>query len=123
MHATMEKILRNSAWWQREEDRYAPRTIKAACEWLDDNQDQDQFYLYIDLFDPHEPWDPPQKYIDMYDPGYEGEHIIYPQYNFWREFLTEEELNHIRALYMAESTMVDHWFGVLLDKIEELGLT
>jgi arylsulfatase A-like enzyme len=123
MHATMEKILRNSAWWQCEEDRYAPRTIKAACEWLDDNQDQDQFYLYIDLFDPHEPWDAPQKYIDMYDPSYEGEHIIYPQYNFWREFLTEEELDHIRALYMAESTMVDHWFGVLLDKIEELGLT
>ena len=28
--------------------------------------------LHIETFDPHEPWDPPQHYIDMYDPGYTG---------------------------------------------------
>ena len=36
--------LRNTAWWACEEDRFAPRTIKTACEWLEENQDQDQFY-------------------------------------------------------------------------------
>ncbi len=115
--------LRNTAWWKSEEDRFVARTMKAACQWLEENQDQDQFFLYIDTFDPHEPWDAPKKYVDLYDPDYEGEDIIYPRYDFWREFLTEEELNHIRALYMAEATMVDHWFGVLMNKVEELGLT
>ncbi len=115
--------LRNTAWWQGEEDRFTPRTIKAACDWLDRNQDQEQFFLYLDMFDPHEPWDAPKKYVDLYNPGYQGLEIIYPNNGFWRDFLTEDELNHIRALYLAEVSMVDHWFGVLLDKIEELGMT
>jgi len=119
----MQNYARNTAWWRCEEDRFVARSIKAACQWLEENQDQDQFFLHLDLFDPHEPWDAPQKYVDLYDPNYTGEEVIYPHYDFWRNFLSEEELNHIRALYMAEATMVDHWFGVLLDKIEELGLT
>lgn len=119
----LRSYLRNTAWWQREEDRFAPRTIQAACQWLEDNQDQEQFFLYLDLFDPHEPWDAPQHYVDLYAPGYKGDDLIYPNYGFWEEFLSQEELDHIHALYMAEASMVDHWFGVLLDKVEELGLT
>ncbi len=115
--------LRNTAGWKSEEDRFAPRTITAACKWLEENQDQDQFFLYLDLFDPHEPWDAPKHYVDLYDPDYEGEEVIYPNNGFWREYLTEKELNHMHALYMAEASMVDHWFGVLLNKIEESGLT
>jgi arylsulfatase A-like enzyme len=119
----LKTYLRNRAWWQSEEDRFVARSINAACKWLEDNQDHDQFYLHIDLFDPHEPWDAPQKYVDLYEQDYQGEEIIFPYYDFWKEFLSEEELNHVRALYMAEATMVDHWFGVLLDKIDELGLS
>jgi arylsulfatase A-like enzyme len=115
--------LRNTAWWQAEEDRFAPRLIQTACQWLEDNQDHDQFFLYIDLFDPHEPWDAPERYLDMYDLGYQDEPLFYPQVGFWEKFLTEDELNHIHALYMAETSMVDHWLGVLLDKVDELGLT
>jgi arylsulfatase A-like enzyme len=114
--------LRNTAWWTSEEDRFVARTIRAACQWLEENQDLDQFFLSIDTFDPHEPWDAPRDYVDMYDPGYQGEEVSYPIYGFWHEFLTEAELNHTRSLYMAETTLVDHWLGVLLDKIEELGL-
>jgi hypothetical protein len=113
---------RNTSWWTKEEDRFAPRTIQAACQWLDENQDQDQFFLYLDLFDPHEPWDAPKKYVDMYCKDYSGEELIYPNYGFWREFLTPDELGHIQAQYMGEATLVDHWFGVLLDKLAELGL-
>jgi arylsulfatase A-like enzyme len=119
----LKTYLRNRAWWQSEEDRFVACSIKAACKWLDDNQDQDQFYLHVDLFDPHEPWDAPQKYLDLYEQDYQGEEILFPYYDFWRNFLSQEELNHVRALYMAEATMVDHWFGVLLDKIDELGLS
>jgi len=122
-HTRLRNYLRSTAWWKGEEDHFAPRSIQAACKWLEENQDQDRFFLQIELFDPHEPWDPPQHYVDLYDPGYKGVEVIFPHYNLWREFLTEEELNHCRALYMGEASMVDHWFGVLLDKIDELGLT
>lgn len=115
--------LRNTAGWRTEEDRFVARSIKAACQWLEDNQDHDRFFMHIDLFDPHEPWDAPKTYVDMYDPDYRGQEVTYPHYDFWKNSLTEDELKHARALYMAESTLVDHWFGVLLDKIDELGLT
>ncbi len=115
--------LRNTAWWQKEEDRFVARSIQAACQWLEENQDHDQFFLWVDLFDPHEPWDAPQKYLDLYPSTYTGETLLYPHYGFWEEFLTQEELDHIRSLYRAETTMVDYWFGVLLDKIDHLGLT
>jgi hypothetical protein len=111
------------AWWRSEEDCFAPRTIRAASDWLEENQDQEKFFLYVDLFDPHEPWDAPQKYLDLYEQEYHGAEVFYPHYNFWRDFMTEEELHHIRHLYMAEATMVDHWFGVLVDKVDALGLT
>ena len=113
---------RNTAWWESEEDRFVARTVQEACRWLERNQDQEQFFLYVDTFDPHEPWDAPQHYVDMYDPDYEGENPNYPVYGFWEEYLTPRELEHIRAEYRAEATMVDHWFGVLLDKLDALEL-
>ncbi len=119
----LPNIIRNSSWWQGEEDRHAPRTIKTACRWLELNQEQDQFFLWIDLFDPHEPWDAPQHYLELYEKEYHGEEIPYPRYDFWQDFMSEEELNHCRALYLAEVSMVDHWVGVLLDKVSELGMT
>jgi arylsulfatase A-like enzyme len=123
LHFIVANYVRNTTWWTCEEDRFAPRTIQAACRWLEENQDQEKLFLYLDLFDPHEPWDAPKKYLDLYEQGYHGEEVYYPQYDFWREFLSEEELDHIRNLYLAEATMVDHWFGVLLDKVNELGLS
>jgi arylsulfatase A-like enzyme len=119
----LPSILRNSSWWTKEEDRHAPRTIQSACNWLELNQDQDKFFLFIDMFDPHEPWDAPQHYLDLYEKEFHGEEIPYPRYDLWREFMTEEELNHCRNMYRAEVSMVDHWTGVLLDKLEELGLS
>lgn len=115
--------MRNTSWWRCEEDHFAPRTILAACDWLSQNASEGPFFLYLDLFDPHEPWDAPEHYLRLYEePGYHGEEAIFPHYDFWRDFLTFDELNHIRNLYRAEVSMVDHWFGVLLDKVAELGL-
>ncbi|MDO8585760.1 MAG: sulfatase [Armatimonadota bacterium] len=112
---------RNTADWRLESDRFAARTMSAACEWLELNRKQDDFFLYIDTFDPHEPWDAPQWYVDMYDPGYTGQVVDYPRY--WHtDYLTDAELKHCRALYAAEVTMVDRWVGRVFEKIEDLGL-
>lgn len=36
--------------------------------------------LFVDEFDPHEPFDTPEPYASMYDPDWEGPHIIWPPY-------------------------------------------
>src|SRR5262249_22967168 len=65
---------------------------------------------------------PPKSYVDSYDPDYHGQEVIYPRYDRWREFLTEAELKHCRALYAGEASLVDRWTGHLLDTIKRLGL-
>ncbi len=119
---TLRQYLRNVADRRSEEDYFPARTVNTAIRWLERNLQQQPFFLYLDLFDPHEPWDPPQYYTALYDPDYEGEKVIYPQYWYWREFLTEAELNHCRALYRGECTMVDYWFGRLINRLESLNL-
>ena len=113
--------LKNTYWRRHESDYFVAQTMDTAIRWLERNYKQERFFLYVDTFDPHEPWDPPGWYVDMYDPGYEGEEIIYPRYGP-ADYLTEKELKHMRALYAGEVTLVDRWVGRLLAKIEDLEL-
>ena len=117
----ISQYMRNISQRVHEEDYFAPKTMIEAMRWLERNHKHEKFLLYVDTFDPHEPWDPPQHYTDMYDPGYEGENVTYPMYGPC-SYLTDAELKHVRALYAGEVTMVDRWVGKLLQKIDDLGL-
>jgi arylsulfatase A-like enzyme len=110
-------------WWQYEEDTYVARTMLEAGRWLERNYRQhDKFFLYVDTFDPHEPWDAPEWYVQKYaDPNFEGARVNYPIYGPC-DYLTEAELQHCQALYAAEVTLVDRWVGHLLDQIEAMNL-
>ena len=66
--------------WNTERDTFAARTFQDAADWIELNHAHDKFFLWVDCFDPHEPWDPPQHYVDLYDPGYSGELIDHPPY-------------------------------------------
>jgi arylsulfatase A-like enzyme len=116
------QYLRNVSIRRGEEDYFCAQTMIAAARWLEQHHANQPFFLYVDTFDPHEPWDPPGRYVDRYDPGYRGADIIAPRYDRWREFLSEPELRHCRALYAGEATMADHWIGHLLETIDRLGL-
>ena len=118
---TASQHVRNNSLRQFEEDWLPARVATSAMHWLERNYMLDDFFLWVGMFDPHEPWDPPQWYVDMYDPGYEGEVIEYPLYDK-TDFLTPEELNHCRARYRGEVTLVDHWMGNILRKLEMLGI-
>ena len=87
-------------------------------KFIEDNR-RDDFFLVIDSFDPHEPWDPPPWYTEMYDPGYTGRNIIWPTYGP-TETLSDAEINHIRANFAGEVTMVDSWLGLFMNKLRDL---
>jgi arylsulfatase A-like enzyme len=118
---TTVQHLRNNALRFREEDWIPAKTATEAMHWLEENYRSKPFLLYVDFFDPHEPWDPPRWLVDALDPGYSGEEVIYPAYGPC-DYLSRDELEHIRALYAAEALLVDKWIGRLLEKVEELGL-
>lgn len=109
------------------EEDYAPaKVFRSAVEWMERNYksaDNEGFFLNIDCFDPHEPWDPPQHYRDMYDKNYDGTEVLMPLYSDnYSSYLTEKELKHMRTLYAAECSLVDTWFGYFMERLKMLGM-
>jgi arylsulfatase A-like enzyme len=105
----------------RESDWITPQTYEAAIDWLTRNYRRENFFLYIDTFDPHEPWDPPLWLTDLYTPDYDGEAFSWAEYGSAEQF-GKRELAYLQALYAAECTMVDRWFGRLVDTVDLLGI-
>lgn len=112
---------RNTYGWESELDHFGPQTLFTAEQFLEKNYKSGPFFLWVDTWDPHEPWDAPQYYVDKYDPGYTGLVVNQPEYSPG-DCLTLEEWRHVRALYAAEVTMVDRALGRFYDKIDDLGL-
>ncbi len=105
-----------------EEDWFAPKVFLQAMEMLEGARWREPFFLVVDCYDPHEPWDPPEKYTRLYDPdGYEGKETLNPLYGK-DDYLTDRQLLRLRALYSAEVTMADHWLGNFLQRAHELGV-
>lgn len=117
---------RSRTYFREEADYPGPRTMEAAAEWLEtDAPHHERFFLFVDEFDPHEPFDTPEPYASMYDPDWEGPHLIWPPYTTGgREYgiLTEREARQVRACYGGKLTMIDRWFGRILDALDRNNL-
>ena len=112
---------RNRAHFAKEEDHFCPQVVQEALSWLDARKGRDKLFLWLDAFDPHEPWDPPAPYNRMYQPDYQGEDMWLQVPGLVDGYLSDDELKHIRALYAGLCTMVDTWFGIFLNRLKELG--
>jgi arylsulfatase A-like enzyme len=120
--SSLEGYLRNHYYRQYEREFCVARTMSAASDWLETNHDHEPFYLCIDMWDPHEPFDCPWYDYERYaDPDYVGDQITYPQYGR-PTYMTEAEHSNVRALYAGQVTLVDRWVGHFLDTAERLGL-
>lgn len=121
--AQLTQYLKNIHDWEGEEDTFVAKTLMEGAKWLEEQKKKENLFLWLDCFDPHEPWDPPPPYNRMYtDPEYKGKDIIHPIPGFTEGYLTPEELNHIKMLYAGKVTLCDHWIGKLLDKVKEMGI-
>ena len=108
--------------WRGEADCFAPRTAELAVRWLEENYAYDPLFLWVDFFDPHEPWDPPEYMVRKYDGGdYDGPAMIHPNYGHASDY-TPAELKNLRAHYCAEAELVDRWVGRVLQKIDDLNM-
>lgn len=107
---------------RKEENQYFPaQTLSKAMEFASDTKKLNNTFCIIDEFDPHEPWDPPKKYLDLYvDKSYDGPKAINPIYSNDLSFIKEDELKYMRACYAGEVTMCDAWFGKFIQKLKEL---
>lgn len=119
---SLENYLRNHYNRQFEREFCVGRTISGAMDWLETNYRLEPFFLWIDMWDPHEPFDCPWYDYQLYaDPTYEGDKMIYPEYGR-ATYMTEAERQDVRALYAGSITLADRWVGSLLDLMDRLGL-
>ena len=122
----IECYLKHRQYWTCEEDQNVPRVMKKAVHYLEEVDRNKQFFLWIDSFDPHEPWDPPSVYDPNlkcpYDPDYKGADMFLPILGHVEGIYTEPQLHHIRMLYAEKVTMVDRWLGYLMREVKRLGL-
>ncbi len=121
----VEAFLRLRQYWRGDEDRHVARTMEAAIEYIERHDRTKSFFLWVDSFDPHEPWDPPSIYDperkSMYDPDYKGKDMFLPLVGEASMF-TEAELHHIRMLYAELVTLCDTYVGKFLDAVRKAGL-
>ncbi|MCK5328015.1 MAG: sulfatase, partial [Candidatus Latescibacteria bacterium] len=104
----------------REEDYFAPRVLKEAALWLEQNQDADRFFLTVESFDPHEPWLVPAHYRKMYLDE-EGREQVKSGYDGVSK-MDEKLLDRTRANYSGAVTLCDRWFGYFMESMRVLGL-
>lgn len=104
-----------------EEESFPAKTGGTTIRWLEENSNANPFFLWVDFFDPHEPWDAPEYLVRRYDPDYSGPPMLHPNYGP-SEVYTDAELHNLWAHYAAESELVDRWIGRVLQKVDDLGL-
>ncbi|MBD3255165.1 MAG: sulfatase-like hydrolase/transferase [Candidatus Lokiarchaeota archaeon] len=106
---------------QCEEEFFPAQTINAGIEFTIDSLKSDKTFLFLDEFDPHEPWDPPQRFLDLYlDKNYNEKRVITDTYRTDLDYLTEGELNFMRAAYAGEVSCCDYWFGQFVEELKRL---
>lgn len=112
----------NRTWFESEEDFPGPKTMSAAAQWVDENAGQhERFFLMIDEFDPHEPFDTPEPWASKYRDNTGKPMRVWPPYakDVVKDgLLTVEQAQEVRDNYGAKLSMIDHWFGRLLEAID-----
>lgn len=116
-----QQYLKNRAAWENDpEAQPSPMVITRAAQWLEQNHDVDNWLLWVEPFDPHEPFDVPRKYLDMVGDDYDGPLFMWPGYKRLcdaRE-IDEAAVRHVRRRYMALLYMTDEYIGRIFDVMD-----
>ena len=102
------------------EDYPSVQCFNAADTFLDTNKDADNWLLQLEIFDPHEPFDTPERFRKDYQTSYDGPILNWPPNGPVTE--TPEVIEELRATYAATLAHCDEQLGRLLDKFDELDL-
>lgn len=109
-------------WFRTADDFPGSRTMTEAAQWLDTTAGRhDRFMLFIDEFDPHEPFDVPEPWMSRYDPDWDGPKVIWPPYTadaVGAGHIDERTARHIRANYGAKLSFIDDRLGRVLDALD-----
>ena len=111
----------NRKYLDREEAQPQAITFGLGLEFLEKNHDQDNWFLQLETFDPHEPYFTHQQYKDLYPHDHDGPLFDWPYYRT----VNEEErpyIQHVRYENAALISMCDRYLGKVLDFMDAHGM-
>lgn len=115
-----DRYARSMSRMKRETDLPAAKTLRCVEEWLQANHTRDNFFLMIDEFAPHEPFNAPDYLVKKHLPEYDGVPHFWPKYG--RNLHTDEELRQLRAHYAAHVAHIDKYIGRVFETMSNLDM-
>ena len=106
--------------WKSDADSLVGRVMGRASQFVEEYHFDYPFMLYVDCFDPHEPWDPPEEFGEKYCADFDPYKSAFPPSRC--DNMSEADLQLVRAGYAGECTLVDKWIGRLLDTLADRDL-
>lgn len=104
-----------------EEDMPQPQTFARGLEFLEWNHEQDNWFLQLETFDPHEPYFSADAFKDLYDYDFSKFANDWPEYRHVEE--GEQELStHYQFVNAALISMCDKYLGKILDAMDQYNL-
>lgn len=115
-----EQYERNRLMFHTEADYPSPTTLRHAADWVEQHHTDDNWLLFVDSFDPHEPFDFPDD--NPLGDDYQDKLFYWPNYDTADRDTTEnipaEALAHAKRRYSHVVEMSDRWLGRLLDVLD-----
>lgn len=118
----MEQDAINRSYMDAEEKTSQAVTFRYGLEFLERNHEEDNWFLQIETFDPHEPFYtlPEDKKLYPYSFAGDGAEADWPPYARVAE--DEETVQRVRFEYASLLSKCDRYLGMVLDKMDEYDL-
>ncbi len=108
----------NRKYMDREELHPQAVTFGLGLEFLHKNHAQDNWFMQLETFDPHEPYFTHQPYKDLYPHDHDGPLFDWPDYRM----VSDEERPHVQHMRYENAALVsmcDRYLGKVLDFMDE----
>lgn len=96
------------------------KTFSKGLAFIDENHSQDDWFLQIETFDPHEPFYSTERFKKLYPNISDDFELDWPDYE--RVLQAREEIEHCRNEYAALLSMCDYYLGQVLDVMDKYEL-
>lgn len=110
----------NRIYTATEETMPQAEVFRLGLEFVETNKDEDNWFLQIETFDPHEPFYCMQEYKDLYPSDYRGKRADWPPYYYVKE--EKAVVDQTRREYASLLSMCDHYLGKVLDMMDRYQL-
>lgn len=126
MYPGLERQKNRQNWINRKymntpEKQSIAHTFDRGLEFVRTNSAEDNWFLQIETFDPHEPYFTHDRHKSLYPHDFGGGHFDWPEYRPVNE-TDRQAIEHVRYQYAADLSLCDEHLGRVLELMDELKL-